>query len=155
MTKFEIDIDDCESGLRLFYKALVKKYGIARADNILWAASSEGKKEQREARRGIKPEDLGMLLAYCEMPNSRGLAKKLSQINKERAPDGPFGKNGSTNPDAMLRQIKRVLLRHSDKLDEIRALSPEQREDAAHGAMIGTLSRRRRIKKRGPKPKRK
>ena len=67
MTKFEIDIDDCESGLRLVYKALVQKHGIKEADHILWAASNEGKKEQREACRGIKPEDLGLLAMYCGM----------------------------------------------------------------------------------------
>jgi hypothetical protein len=173
-TKFEIDIADaagCESSLRTIFKAMDRLHGTRKTGLIVRDAFAPepgspqalAALEFRKVRRGLKPEDLGLLLAYYEMPrpSKRGLAKKLAQINKKHAPDGPFGPTGSDNPDVMLRQIKRVFSKHSDRLAAIEALDPELRREEITGTMVGTAARRqRRIAMRSSnvihlKPKRK
>ena len=75
-TKFEIDIADaagCESSLRTIFKAMDRLHGTRKTGLIVRDAFAPepgspqalAALEFRKVRRGLKPEDLGLLLAQA------------------------------------------------------------------------------------------
>jgi hypothetical protein len=102
-TKFEIDIADaagCESSLRTIFKAMDRLHGTRKTGLIVRDAFAPepgspqalAALEFRKVRRGLKPEDLGLLLAYYEMPRpvSAVWLRSLLKLTRSTRLTGPL-----------------------------------------------------------------
>ena len=126
MTGLLIEIKDvgdkaeCALALKRLFRALFDHHGVGVFPQLMQSLDPEGQRRflladmtLTSALLKLSHEEQRLLLAYYAMakPSKRGLANILAAKNE----DGEhYGANGTTNPDNLLTQIKRIFRDHPD-----------------------------------------
>jgi hypothetical protein len=131
---------DCIRAVKQFYEALKEHHGEKRAECLILGlgeyvadpdyvetlAEAIAQKKFGDVCGSFEPENLRIVLEYYKMPKKSklGLARQLAEKN-ETLPDHEKYGRGTTDPQTMLKQIKRIL--KSEGCRRLRTL-PRRRE---------------------------
>ena len=162
--KFSIEIEDikdkraCLLAIRKLYSALEEHYGRIEA-NTIWLFKLDPLRWELEkkfvgASHRFQDEDLGLVLEYYAMPNpsKRKLATDLAKKNETLPPEERYGPNGTTDPDTMHQQIKRVFRNNKEACNVIGAAPSAWRHGALRDAeLVSKTNLRAKAWRRGPK----